>query len=273
MTPRAAWLPVPAPRAELAALLLLAWAALAAVPVVLGGIGLGWDALNHHVYLGWVADAPRFDRDYLGANYQGYQYPYLYWPLYKLMALGVDGVVAGVVLDSLYLTVVPALWMIGRAVAPGRSWEALALRVLGVALAFLSGAVLSHLDSTSNDMLAAVPLVWAVACALRAFEPDDGGWLRRHAALLSGVFAGMAVAFKLSNGPLVLVLPLLWVAPGPGLGRRLRAAVLGSGATLASFLACYGWWGWQLWLQFGNPLYPFHGPTFTLLRRTLGIGP
>jgi hypothetical protein len=26
----------------------------------------------------------------------------------------------------------------------------------------------------------------------------------------------------------------------------------------AGFLAAYGYWGYQLWLQFGNPLFPFY---------------
>src|SRR5206468_634433 len=40
---------------ELGGITLLAWLALASIPFALGGIGLGWDALNHHIYLGWVA--------------------------------------------------------------------------------------------------------------------------------------------------------------------------------------------------------------------------
>lgn len=274
MSVRRAWLQPPAAGAELAILSLLAWAAFAAVPVALGGIGLGWDALNHHVYLGWVADSPRFDRDFLAANYQSYQFPYLYWPLYKLMEAGAGGVVAGVVLDSLYLTVVPALWIVSRLVVRGQDWTALVLRALAVALAFLSGTVLSHLDSTANDMLAGIPLVWAAACGLAAVEPDAAPrWLRSRAVLLSGVFAGMAVAFKLSNGPLALVLPLLWAWPGPGLAARARKVALGSAATLLSFVAVYGYWGWQLWVHFGNPIYPFRDGTFAMLRHWLGAMP
>jgi hypothetical protein len=48
-------------------------AALAGIPIALGQIGLSWDALNHHIYLGWMAEHPRFDRDFLAASYQAYQ--------------------------------------------------------------------------------------------------------------------------------------------------------------------------------------------------------
>ena len=65
-------------------ILLAAWLVFISVPISLGGIGLSWDGLNHQMYLGWVADRPRFDKDYMAASMQSYQFPYLYWPLYKL---------------------------------------------------------------------------------------------------------------------------------------------------------------------------------------------
>ena len=45
-------------------------------------------------------------------------------------------------------------------------WFDVAMRLLAVALAFMSGVILSLFDSTSNDLMAAVPLVWALALAM-----------------------------------------------------------------------------------------------------------
>lgn len=56
-----------------------AWIAFISIPLFLGEIGISWDALNHHIYLGWTAGRPRFDLDFLAASYQSYQFPYLYW--------------------------------------------------------------------------------------------------------------------------------------------------------------------------------------------------
>lgn len=269
---RPAAVPPPRTRTELAALVVAAWLALVSVPLALGGIGLSWDALNHQVYLGWVADAPRFDRDYLAASYQAYQFPYLYWPLYKLVQHGLPGQWAGVILASLNVLVVPPLWMIARAAVPDRDWYGVAMRWLAVALAFLSAVVLTHLDSTSNDLLAAIPLVWAVALALQpAAEDAHGRRAPSRLVLLSGLAAGISVAFKLSNGPLAVVLPLLWALRRTGLRARLLDVAGGSLATLVGFGVCYGYWGWQLWSHFGNPVYPFHGGVVDLLRAALGL--
>lgn len=267
-------LPAPRAGAELGALLVFAWAAFLSIPLGLGAIGLSWDALNHHVYLGWIADHPRFDRDFLAASYQSFTYPYLYWPFYKLFESDISGKWAGAVLVSINILAVPPLWLLARVCVPERSWYGAAMRWLAVALAFLSGVVLWLFDSTSNDLMAAIPLVWALALAFEAWDAQRPRWLTiRRLVVLSGFCAGAAVAFKLSNGPLAILMPLLWGIPGPGLRRRVANVMLGGLATLAAFFLFYGYWGWQLWSHYGNPMYPFYDYWFAPLRDWLGWRP
>lgn len=263
---------VMAPNWELATVVLLAAIGFSAIPLVLGEIGISWDALNHHIYLGWTAERPRFDRDFLAASYQSYQYPYLYWPVYKLSTLGLFGAQAGVVLALLHLVAVPPVWMVARTCMPGGGAFGIFMRIMAVALAFMTGIVLSLFDSTSNDLLAAAPLVWAIAFALEPWSPIQPIWLtRQRAVLLSGVCGGIAVAFKLSNGPLAVLLPLLWVClPVGSWWLRARMVLLGCAATLAGFVVAYAPWGWQLWRHFGNPIYPFDFEWFQALRIALG---
>jgi hypothetical protein len=264
----------PSPRAELGAVLLMAWLVFVSIPLYLGSIGLTWDALNHHIYLGWTAERPRFDRDFLAASYQSFQYPYLYWPVYKLAQSGVSGPWAGAVLVSLYVLAVPPLWLLARTCIPEPGWYGATMRGLSVMLAFMTGVVLSLFDSTSNDLLAAIPLVWSVAFALQRWDTRKGpGWTERRAVLLSGLFAGMAVAFKLSNGPLAVLMPLLWIFHGGSPSQRALNAALGCWATMIGFVIFYGVWGWQLWGHFGNPVYPFYDDWMVPLRDWLNWHP
>lgn len=248
---------------ELASITGLAWLALVSIPLALGGIGLGWDALNHHIYLGWIAQQPRFDRDFAAAGYQAYQYPYLYWPVYRLFEAGVSGRVAGAVLVSLHVLAVPALWLIARTGIAGAGWYETTMRAAAVGLALSGEVFLSLMDTTANDGLAAVPLVWAVALAVIATDSAcaSGGSAKRY-VVLSGLLAGIATACKLSNGPLALALPLVWVTSGRGLRARAVQVLRGGAWTLAGFAVAWSWWGWQLWTQFGNPFYPFLGNWF-----------
>lgn len=265
---------LPSARVELLALTLLAWVAFVSIPLALGGIGLSWDALNHHLYLGWTAQEPRFDRDYLAASYQSFQYPYLYWPFYKVYQGGLSGQWAGAILVSLNVPVVPALWMVARTAVPEATWYGIAMRWMAVALALLSNVVLSMFDTTANDLLAAIPLVWAIALAMAPWDAGRPAWATtRRLMLLSGLCAGVSVAFKLSNGPLAVMMPLLWILHGPTVMRRMANVLAGSAATLAGFVLAYGYWGWQLWVHYGNPIYPFYGHWFAPMRAWLGWQP
>lgn len=250
------------------------WIALMAIPLALGKIGISWDALNHHIYLGWIADHNRFDRDFLAASYQSLQFPYSYWPVYKLAYGGFSGASAGMVLATLHATAVPAVWLVADTCIRERTWNGIALRFLAVTLAFESGVVLSMSDSTSNDLLSAVPLIWSIALSLRII----GGTVpldRKRAAIimLSGVLTGVSVALKLSNGPLGVLAPLLWSFVGCDWRERIRAVALGCLATIIAFCVAYGPWAWQLWLHFGNPIYSFGEEYFEPLRRALDWHP
>lgn len=263
-------------RWELAVICVLAWVAFISIPVGQGGIGLSWDALNHHIYLGWIVETPRFDRDFLAASSQSHQFPYLYWPVYKMAMSGWSGVWVGTALATLHLIAVPPVWMLARMCMQGSTVFDVAMRLLAVSMAFMSSVVFSQFTSTSNDLMAAAPLVWALALALEPLNASRPGWLtQRRAVVLSGFCAGAAVACKLSNGPLALIImPALWLlANSGGLMTRLLNTLLGGLATLAGYVLVYGYWGAQLWSHFGNPIYPFYDPWFAPLRALTGWTP
>ncbi len=241
-------------RRDVALAVLTALLLFASVPLAYGSLGLSWDALNHHFYLGWTALHPRFDLDLDAAHSQVYQYPYLYVPLYLLAAGGATGVQAGIALAALQALAAVPLALLARKLLPGESAWLMALRWFGVLLGLLSPVVLSQMDSTSNDLLASIPLVFTIAL-LVGHEPGRAGWWRT--AALAGALGGASVAFKLSNAPMLLATAPLWLlASPPGLLNWLRTALLASTSAIAGHALVYAPWGWQLWKKFGNPFYP-----------------
>jgi len=262
-------------RLELPFLLLLFWLIFISVPLYLGHLGLSWDALNHHIYQGWVADAPRFDKDYAAASTQAYVYPYLYWPVYKLAISGFSGQAAGVVLATLHLLTVPPVWMVAKVLIPTQGVYVMAMRVTAVLLAFMSAVPLKMLESTGNDLLAAAPFLWAVALALRAIAPPAPLSHRQitRTAVIAGLLIGLAVSFKFSHGPLAVLFPLLFVFSDGPLRARAKWVMFCALAVLAGFFVTFGYWGYQLWLQFGNPIYPFYDGYFQLWRDGKGLQP
>ena len=260
---------------EMLLLLVFFWLVFISVPLYLGELGLSWDSLNHHIYLGWVADAPRFDKDHAAASNQAYQYPYLYWPVYKLAISGFSGQAAGVVLATLHLITVPPVWMVARALIPDQNRYGVTMRASAVLLGYMSAVPLKMLESTGNDLLAAAPFLWAIALAFQAIAqpaPINDTRITRT-ALIAGLLAGLSVTLKLSHGPLAVLLPMLFVfCDGPWLARA-KWVVLCAAGIFVGFVVSYGYWGYQLWIQFGNPIYPFYDGYFQLFRNGTGLHP
>jgi hypothetical protein len=237
---------------ELLVLLTLACAAIAALPMHAGLWGWSWDALNHHVYLGHISESPRWHLDVQPASIQSWQYPYLYWPVYRLALLPIPGAWAGALwAAALVALLLPPLWLCSLRLLPPAETPAQGVfeRTVACALGLGSAVLVSALTTTANDPLATVPVLWALALMA---VPEPGHTRSAWAAALWGA----ACAFKLSNA---LALPLLLVWWWQG-GRRpvtlTRALALAGGAT-AGFVLTYLPWGWQLWQQTGNPFYPF----------------
>jgi hypothetical protein len=247
---RAHWL-------ELAALAALAALLAAALQWAGGKHGWSWDALNHHVYLGLVAEQPRWQLDVIPASYQSYQYPYLYWPVYKLADLGLGAPLAATIWAALQaLLLLPPLWLIALRLLPepGAVLPPWLERGVACLLGMLSLVIVASLQTTANDLLAAVPLLWAIAV-----------WTQPGQSLLSAAggaaLLGVSVAFKLSNGLYVPLLLLWWWRPGTWAEHKRRAVFMTLAFALGLVLA-YGPWGWQLWQHTGNPFYPYFGAWF-----------
>jgi hypothetical protein len=220
--------------------------------------------MNHHVYLGLIAEQPRWDLDVVAASFQGYQYPYLYWPVYRMSLLEGSGAVVGAAWAAAQAALLlPPVWVFSRrllALGDGRStaWSVLGAteRALACALAFTSVVLLSSLETTANDLLAAVPLVWAFA--VMAGTPGS----ERRLALAAGLW-GASAALKLSNAMFLPLLLVWWVAGDYGSrgGWLRRGLALAAGAAVG-FGIVYAPWGWQLWRVTGNPFYPYFGALF-----------
>lgn len=232
------------------------------VPALGGGVGLSWDAVNHQIYLGWIADRMRFDLDVWAAATQSFQFPYLYWPVYKLYSSGASAIETGVVLAALQSTCVPAVWVLARACVPDYSWFGTVMRATAMAMAFASSVVLSMFNTTANDLLSAVPLIWSMAIASMTLLSDekDRSTLGRY--LLVGALCGMSVAFKLSNGPVAISVPLLFLIKLDGRRVHFAGALVAYVAMILGFGLTYAPWGWELATRFGNPIFPLFNALF-----------
>jgi len=208
-----------------------------------------WDLRNYHWYDGWAWLSGRGAQDIAAAQAQTWFNPTLPALLYLLLStlspwLGtfVLGAVQGLNLLPLHRI---AVQLLPPALLQQRRWLALLVAVVGATGATQRG----ELGAGFGDNLVSLPLLCAIALLL---SPRIGN-VRIAAA---GALIGLAVGLKLTAAPIasgiVLAAPLLFAARGPA----WRQWLLLAGCALAGFLVVNGHWMWQLWREFGNPLFP-----------------
>jgi hypothetical protein len=191
------------------------------------------------------------------ASVQTFQYPYLYWPVYLLSQWQGHPAVGAALWSGFQAAMVAApLWLAAHRLMPPqpRAAEAVALRTAACVAGFSSVVVLGLIEGTNNDLLASVPLLWALAVSVRNDFSD-----RR--SMLAAALWGVSVAFKWSNGLFLPWLLLWWYRGSVPHWPLRRALCLLAGATLG-WGAAYAPWGWQLWQEWGNPFHPLFGQWF-----------
>jgi hypothetical protein len=217
------------------------------------GQDANWDLRNYHLYNGYAALHGRLALDLAPAQMQSYFSPLLDIVQYLLMT-GMPGVLAGFLLGMLhgllFLPVAGIAWCVleGR---KERAWLAPLLALSGLCM----GAMLSEFGNTMADNTTALFVLGSVWLVLRAQGDPARSRGSAHWAL-AGAFIGFAVALKLTNAIYAIGLAAAVLAGTGGWMSRFRAllTVVVSALVVAALSA--GWWYWQLWQEFGNPLFP-----------------
>ncbi|CAN5371523.1 hypothetical protein BH10PSE17_BH10PSE17_18190 [soil metagenome] len=244
----------------------LVWAALILLSVAwalhLGRI-VNWDQFNYHFYSGTFAFDTRLDKDFLAATSMGYLNRLGFVP-FAFVATHFPSGYAVALLAAMHAMLLCVTFEIALLLpypeGTSRRW----MPVAGAVLAILSPFYLVMLGSSSNDFVAAIPVLAGWWCLLSA-RVRRVRWLW----LSGGICLGAAVGFKLTS--LVFLcgsFPLIVSRPSEWRSMLTRAGLVGAGV-LVGFLIVDGWWAWQLWQSYGNPVFPlfnrfFESPMFPL---------
>lgn len=148
------------------------------------------------------------------------------------------------------------VFLVCHALAQGRTPGARRVLWVGGFIGATGPMLLSVVGTTFLDPLTSVPLLAALWLLMRPAT-------RLRGVLLAAFLAGAGTGLKLSNLPFALALAVLVVLHGGG-GMKAMALRAGSGALAmwAGVLATHGWWSWQLWQRFGNPMFPLFNGVF-----------
>lgn len=214
------------------------------------GQSSNWDLRNYHWYDGWAWLHGRHAIDVAAAQAQTWFNPLLPAFLYLLLS-SLKPWLGTFVLGALQgLNLLP-LHRIVRRLLPQRRSLALLAVFVGASGATQRG----ELGTSFGDNLVSLPLL----CALALLVAPPAA--RRRSAF-AGVLLGLAVGLKLTAAPAAAGIACagLWLFVRHGQLRQHGAVLAGCAA--ATFLIVNGPWMWQLWRDFGNPLFPMFGSVF-----------
>jgi len=228
---------------------------------VIRGQDMNWDLLNYHLYNPYAFLNDRILLDLAPAGLQTYFNPMLDIAYFKAIStIGPQAV--GFLIGFLQGLNFLLVWGIAHTVLRGRRFYALLLALAGV----LCIGFLAEVGTTMHDGLTALfPLLslWMILSSIRLMHGGDRQRLFSlviGAGLIAGVGVGLKLVMAIYALPLclsMLLLPLPW-------SRRFRLAFLFGFSTLAGLCLTGGYWLYETWRLFGNPLFPqfndiFHG--------------
>jgi hypothetical protein len=230
-------------------------------------LGLGqdanWDLRNYHFYNAFALLHGRLGFDIAPAQTPTYYNPLLHVPFYYLVkALPPRGV--GFVLGALQGLNLPLLYLLARQlITVPEPRYAVPLAVLTALLGTLGAANISEIGTTFGDNVVSLLVLSALWLIIVRRHQLAAHWRAAAiTALSAGVLVGLAVGLKqptavfavgLGAGLLGLVLP--W----PRRIMLLLAFGVGGFAGLAS---TGGYWLYQMWSHYGNPLFPYFNTVF-----------
>jgi len=229
------------------------------VAAVVQGQDANIDLYRYRLYIGYAFVHHRLDLDLAPAALGTYLNPVLDAAHY-LGIVHLPPRVFGFLVGTFQGLNAVLVFFMARRLLPGERDSRLLALLAGV-LAASGPTARSLLGTTLGDTTVSVPALLALLLVLGDQRVPDQ---RTGVSLLlgAGFLAGAAVALKLTMAAPLVALGAV-VALGVASCRvKLGATLTFFGGSAAGYLALAGYWCWQLWKRFGNPIFPFANQIF-----------
>lgn len=227
------------------------------------GQDANWDLRNYHFYNAYAFLHGRLGFDIAPAQTPTYYNPLLHVPFYYLVSYLPPRAV-GFVLGAIQGLNLPILYRIARPLIGDARPRRAAVIALAIALLGSVGAAnISEIGTVFGDNIISLGVLAALWLLLS--QRHQLGGARARAVMIAagaGLLAGLAVGLKqptavygLGLGAALFALNLSWPR------RLLLVCAFGGGGLIG--LACTGgYWLYQMWSHYGNPLFPYFNSVF-----------
>ncbi|MBP6897567.1 MAG: glycosyltransferase family 39 protein [Pseudacidovorax sp.] len=225
---------------------------------LIAGKDLNFDFRNYHLYSVYSLLQNRIGTDYFPAAVSGYLNPLAEVPVYAMVKAEWDDRLVAITLAIIHSLNLIFIWKITKLIIKPENGLAISACFFATLLAFLSPIQLTTLSNTFADPISGLFTLGGVFFLLRGPSQSNISNI-----FLSGIFFGAGAGLKLTN---LLFCPasfvaLLFLSDGSWRKTAKSMALLFGGSVFA-FLATNGWWMWQMYEHFGNPIFPLYNDLF-----------
>jgi hypothetical protein len=223
---------------------------------VLLGQDASWDSRNYHVYNPYAYLNDRIGLDLAPAQLQSYFNPLIDLPGYLLQST-LSPRWAGFIVGAFQGLNAVLVFGIARLVCGGRG----AAHWLGPLLLALAGCLnvsfVAQLGTAAGDSTSSVFVLVAVyllvlGCNVRPEETSAARW----SSALMGLLLGLAAGLKLTNAVFAVAMFVTLTTSTQALAAKAGTIARYAVGAGLGFVASAGWWYHDIWLRFGNPLFP-----------------
>jgi len=231
------------------------------------GQDANWDLRNYHLYnpFAWLHD--RIDFDMVPAQVANFYNPLLHIPFYWAV-MSLPPMLMGFLLGAIQGLNFPLLVGITRCVMGPEDglkikrpeWHYFLAAFIGL----LGAGTLAELGTTFADNIISLPLLLSLWLLLRRYQDlltettPSLFLLVAGAGLLTGLAPGLkqpSAVFAVGWCAAFLFLPVPW-------SRRILLAFCFGVGVLLGIASAGGFWMRELWIHFGNPLFPYFNDVF-----------
>lgn len=222
------------------------------------GKDMASDTLSYHLYAGFNAVHDRFAQDYFPAGPQSYFNPYIYVPLYYLVASGFSSLMIASILAVVHSVMLWLTYELAVCVCPYDDMQRrLTFGLCAIAFTLVNPILLQQIGSTFADITTGeMVLAGWLLLALAVRAPSAAR------IICAGLLCGVATGFKLTNAlhavsgfAVLILLPLT-------LRARIRQGLFYGASLGLGFVVIAAPWSYRLAQRFGNPVFPLMNSVF-----------
>ncbi len=220
------------------------------------GADTNWDLANYHLYNPFAFLHQKLMVDLAPAGLQTYFNPILdipyYWMANHLSAVLVGFIMGFIHSANFILVALVARQLLNKVPAEDKYKIPMLLALFGCLTANFSSAF----GNTMGDIVTASFVLSSLLIILHALNVERHSKIPVKNFLFAGAFAGIAVGLKLTNAVFAVALcASIFILPMT-IFVRLKLAFIFGIAVLVGTTITAGYWFYEMWTHFGNPLFP-----------------